>query len=87
MMESQFLGCCFRGETARASSVFPLQLLRNDPESGLASAVIMIEDGQDRKIYSMESDTYLSLWFDNGQKQVSTYWQGNFLNAHIQAEE
>ena len=27
MMESQFLGCWFQGETARASCLFPLQLL------------------------------------------------------------
>jgi len=65
-------------------NVFPLQLLRNDPQSGLAPAVVMIEDGKERKLHSMDSNTWLSLWYDQSQKKIEVYWAGNSLHLHME---
>lgn len=63
--------------------VFPLTLLRNDPTTGLAPAVVIIEDGHSRKIYCGDNNTYLSLWYDGSQKRIDIFWAGNALNVSI----
>lgn len=72
------------GEDGSILNVFPLTLLRNNPTTGLASAVVMIEDGHSRNVYSGDNGTYFSLWYDNSQKRIDIFWAGNSLNLSIQ---
>lgn len=77
----------YYGKNGNILNVFPVALLRNDPKTGLAQSVVMIEDGTSRKIYSGEDNRTLSLWFDNAQKLISVFWAGNALNIHVDDEE
>lgn len=60
--------------------VFPRTLLHNNPRTGLAPVVVMIEDGTKRQLYTSENDNYYDLWFDEKQQRVDIYWAGNSLN-------
>lgn len=76
-----------RGEDGTYLNVFPLSLLRNNPVTGLAPSVVMVEDGYSRKIYSGNNNTYLSLWYDGSQKRIDIFWAGNALNISISDPE
>ena len=68
-------------------NVFPLSLLHNDVQSGLAPCVVVMEDGYTRKIYSADgTNSYMSIWFDRSQKKVEVYWAGNALHVHMDEE-
>lgn len=60
--------------------VFPRTLLHNNPRTGLAPVVVMIEDGTKRQLYTSENDNYYDLWFNEKQQRVDIYWAGNSLN-------
>lgn len=64
-------------------NIFPLELLHNDNSTGLASAIVMLEDGKGRSLYEAGSQSYISLFFDGKQRNVSIYWSGNALHADI----
>lgn len=66
-------------------NVFPLSLLRNDAVTGLAQCVLMVEDGDSRKIYAVDVNTHYAVAFDGSQKIVEVFWSGNSL--HISLEE
>lgn len=69
-----------KGNDGTYLNVFPLSLLRNNPTSGLAPSIVMIENGISRKIYAGDNNTYLSLWFDGIQRQIEIFWAGTSLN-------
>ena len=73
------------GENGDVLDVFPRTLLHNNPHTGLAPVVVMIEDGTKRQLYTSENDNYYDLWFDGKQQRVDIYWAGNSLN--IMADE
>ena len=75
-----------KGNNGNYLNVFPMSLLHNDPSTGLAATVVMIEDGYSRKIYSGDTKTYLSLWFDKSQKKINIFWAGNSLNVAMEEE-
>ena len=68
------------GENGDVLDVFPRTLLHNNPRTGLAPVVVMIEDGTKRQLYTSENDNYYDLWFDGKQQRVDIYWAGNSLN-------
>lgn len=64
-------------------NVFPLGLLRNDPQTGLAISVFMFEDGHERKLYFGGEEPYVSIYMDGSYVQASSFWIGNSLNLSI----
>lgn len=64
-------------------NVFPLTLLRNDPQTGLAPVIFMIEDGQSRKLFSSGDNTYVSMYFAEKEVNVYAYWSGNLLQVSV----
>lgn len=77
----------YRAKNGNYLNLFPTTLLRNDPGTGLAQTVAMIETETEKKIYTAEAGTHLSLWFDNAQKDVVVYWAGNSLNLQLIDED
>lgn len=67
-------------------NVFPLTYLRNDGSSGLAPAVLMVEDGKERKLFTSEGNTRFSMFYDNSQKTIGVYWAGNDLHLLMEDE-
>ncbi|MDY6281148.1 MAG: hypothetical protein SPL63_13725 [Roseburia faecis] len=68
------------GSNGDVLDVFPRTLLHNNPRTGLAPVVVMIEDGAKRQLYTSENDNYYELWFDGKQQRIDIYWAGNSLN-------
>lgn len=64
-------------------NVFPLTLLRNDPQTGLAPVIFMVEDGQTRKLFSSGDNTYVSLYFAGKEVNTYAYWSGNLLQVSV----
>lgn len=65
-------------------NVFPLSLLRNDAVTGLAQSVLMVEDGNSRKVYAVDVNTHYAVAFDGSQKIVEVFWSGNSLHISIE---
>lgn len=75
-----------KGNDGTYLNVFPLTYLRNDGSSGLAPAVLMVEDGKDRKLYTSEGNTRFSMYYDDSQKTIGVYWAGNDLHLLMEEE-
>ena len=74
-----------KGNDGTYLNVFPLTYLRNDGSSGLAPAVLMVEDGKERKLFTSEGNTRFSMYYDDSQKTIGVYWAGN--NLHLLMED
>lgn len=74
-----------RGADGTWLNVFPMSLLRNDAVTGLAQCVLMVEDGDSRKIYAVDVNTHYAVAFDGSQRIVEVFWSGNSL--HISLED
>ncbi len=75
-----------KGNDGTYLNVFPLTYLRNDGSSGLAPAVLMVEDGKERKLFTSEGNTRFSMFYDNSQKTIGVYWAGNDLHLLMEDE-
>ena len=75
-----------KGNDGTYLNVFPLTYLRNDGSSGLAPAVLMVEDGKERKLYTSEGNTRFSMFYDDSQKTIGVYWAGNDLHLLMEDE-
>lgn len=64
-------------------NVFPLTLLRNDPKTGMAPVIFMVEDGQTRRLFSSGDNTYVSLYFAGKEINTYAYWSGNLLQVSV----
>lgn len=64
-------------------NVFPLDLLRNDPTTGLSPCVMMIEDGHTRTMYLSGDNNPVSMTLNKRSVMASAYWAGNSLNLSI----
>jgi len=66
--------------------VFPLTLLRNDTQTGLAPVIYMAEDGQSRKLFSSGDNAYVSMYFAGSEIHVYVYWTGNLLQVEAEIQ-
>ena len=73
-----------RGQDGTYLDVFPLSLLRNDSTTGLAQSVLMVEDGNSRKIYAVDGNTHYTVAFDGSQKIIEVFWAGNSLHLSLE---
>lgn len=76
----------YKGSDGTFLNVFPLSLLRNDAKTGLAQTVMMVEDGNMRKLYAVDGNTHFSIAFDGSQQLVEAYWSGNALRLDLEAQ-
>lgn len=67
-------------------NVFPLTLLRNDTQTGLAPVIYMAEDGQSRKLFSSGDNTYVSMYFAGSEIHAYAYWTGNLLQVETEIQ-
>ena len=66
--------------------VFPLSLIRNDPKTGVAPVVFMVEDGQSRQLFTSGDNTSVSIYLAGQEIQTFAFWSGNLLQLSIEIE-
>jgi len=72
-----------RGEDGSYINIFPLGVLRNDQETGIAPAILLVETEEGKITATQKSNGEFSVMFDGSVKTIQSYWQGNDLICNI----
>lgn len=71
-------------ENGNVLNVFPLGLIRNDPTTGLAPCMVMLEDGKQRTVYHSDDNKYIQMTLNRETVRVTPFWTANNLNISIE---
>ncbi len=72
-----------QGSDGSYINIFPLGVLKNNPETGIAPAVMLIETEDGKLTSTQKSNGEFSVFFDGTTKTIQSYWRGNDLVCNI----
>ena len=73
-----------KSATGEYLDIFPLSLGGNEPNTGIAPIVAMLENGYTRDVLTKAGNGLISVIFEGKKKTITPYWQGHDLICQLE---